>query len=76
MMAYAATNAFWIHQYGGIFCPYCIIFALVAYIFSAGFGHGFGFWLRSLQIRGKNIIVGGALFAFIAVQIFNHFRAH
>ena len=76
LLAYAAANVFWIHKYGGGFCPYCVIFWLVAYTFSAGIGHGIGFALRSIHLPGKNIVIIGGLFAFMAVQAFDLLWVH
>ena len=73
LAAYAVMNVFWIHKFGGGYCPYCVIFGLVAYIFSAGFGHGLGLVIRSLPLPGKNFIMIGGLVAFFAAQTFNHF---
>ena len=72
LATYAATNVFWIHKYGGIYCPYCVLYWLLAYLSSASFGHGVGAWHRASGRFGKALIVAGGLTAVVTALCLGH----
>ena len=66
LTAYAATSVFWIHQSGGNFCPYCVLYWMLACLGSASIGQWIGCRLRALRLPGKTLIIAGGLMAVVA----------
>jgi hypothetical protein len=72
LSTYLATNLFWIHKYGGGYCPKCVIFALVGYLFSASIGHKVGTLFGAARRAGKTLICTATLVLVIIVACFTH----
>jgi hypothetical protein len=75
LATYAATNMFWIHKYGGNYCPYSVAFWLTPYSLSAVAGHGVGAGLRGLRLPGKTPILLAILLAVAVALCWSHVRA-
>jgi len=72
LSTYLATCAFWIHKYGGGYCPKCVIFGLVGYLFSASIGHEIGASFGAARRAGKTLISLAVLTACIIVASLTH----
>jgi hypothetical protein len=51
LAAYISTNIFWIHRYGGLFCPFSLPLRLLPYILGAVIGHKVGSWRHTFNLR-------------------------